>query len=95
MKATRSDEQICWHWKEEWHGRQHYTRFQKLQKKLNKITTKHTQNPTNEERQKLKTLQNLKGKLKNNNIIHVKANKGNGLVLINKNEYINKTLEFI
>ena len=50
---------------------------------------------TKEERQKLKTLQNVKRKLKNNNIIHVKADKGNGLVLINKNEYINKTLEFI
>ena len=44
---------------------------------------------------KLKTIQNVKMKLKNNNIIHVKADKGNGLVLINKNEYINKTLEFI
>ena len=33
----------------------------------------------------------IKEKLKNNNIIHVKADKGNGLVLINKNEYINKT----
>ena len=38
------------------------------------------------------SLQNVKRKLKNNNIIHVKADKGNGLVLINKNEYINKTL---
>ena len=63
--------------------------------KNKQITTKHTQNPTKEERQKLKTLQNVKRKLKNYNIIHVKADKGNGLVLINKNEYINKTLEFI
>ena len=37
---------------------------------------KHTQNPTKEERQKLKTLLNVKRKLKNNNIIHVKADKG-------------------
>ena len=66
-----------------------------IAKNINKITTKHTQNPTKEERQKLKTLQNVKRKLKNNNIIHVKADKGHGLVLINKNEYINKTLEFI
>ena len=43
---------------------------------------KHTQNPTKEECQKLYTLQNVKRKLKNNNIIYVKANKGNGLVLI-------------
>ena len=42
-------------------------------KNINKITTKHTQNPTKEERQKLKTLQNVKRKLKDNNIIHVKA----------------------
>ena len=62
-------------------------------KNINKITTKHTQNPSKEECQKLKTLQNVKRKLKNNNIIHVIAD--NGLVLINKNEYINKTLEFI
>ena len=34
---------------------------------------------------KLKTIQNVKIKLKNNNIIHVKADKGNDLVLINKN----------
>ena len=66
-----------------------------IAKNINKIATKHTQNSTKEERQKLKTLQNVKRKLKNNNIIHVKADKGNGLVLINKNEYINKTLEFI
>ena len=66
-----------------------------MAKHINKITTNHTQNPTKEERQKLKTLQNVKRKLKNNNIIHVKADKVNGLVLINKNEYINKTLEFI
>ena len=59
-------------------------------KNINKITTKHTQNSTKEERQKLKTLQNVKRKFKNNDIIQVKANKGNGLVLINKNEYINK-----
>ena len=60
---------------------------------INKITAKHTQKPTTEEHQKLKTLQNIKRNLKNNNIIHVKADKG--LVLVNKNEYINKTLEFI
>ena len=66
-----------------------------IAKHINKITTKHTQNPTKEERQKLKTLQHVKRKLKNNNIIHVRADKVNGIVLINKNEYINKTLEFI
>ena len=49
-----------------------------IAKNINKITTKRTQNPTKEERQKLKTLQNVKRKLKNNNIIHVKADKGNG-----------------
>ena len=66
-----------------------------MAKHINKITTKHIQKSTKEEHKKLKTLQNIKTKLKNNNIIHVKANKGNGLVLINKNEYIKKTLEFI
>ena len=29
------------------------------------------------------------------NIIHVQADKGNSLILINKKEYINKTLKFI
>ena len=56
------------------------------EKNINKITTKHTQNPTKGERQKLKTLQNVKRKLKNNNTIHVKADKVNALLLINKNE---------
>ena len=35
-----------------------------IAKNIKKITTKHTQNPTKEERQKLKTLQNVKRKLK-------------------------------
>ena len=47
-----------------------------IAKHINKITTKHTQIPTKEEHQKLKPLQNVKRKLKNNNIIHVKADKG-------------------
>jgi hypothetical protein len=38
-----------------------------IAKYINKITTKHTQNPTKEEHQKLKTLQNVKRKLKNKN----------------------------
>ena len=46
-----------------------------IAKNINKITTKHTQNPTKEERQKVKTLQNVKRKLKNNNIIHVKSDR--------------------
>ena len=66
-----------------------------LAKNINKISTKPTQTPTKEEGQKLKTLQNVERKLQNNNNFHVKADKGNVLVLINKNEYINKTLEFI
>ena len=66
-----------------------------MAKHVNKITTKHTQKPTKEELQKLKTLRNINRKFKNSNIIHVKANKGNGLVLINKNEYIKKNLKFI
>ena len=35
-----------------------------IAKHINKIPTKHTQNPTKEEHQKLKTLQNIKRKLK-------------------------------
>ena len=35
-----------------------------IAKNINKITNKHTQNPTKEERQKLKTLQNVKRILK-------------------------------
>ena len=35
-----------------------------IAKNINKITTKHTQNPTKEERQKLKTLENVKRKIK-------------------------------
>ena len=35
-----------------------------ISKNMNKITTKHTQNPTKEEHQKLETLQNVKKKLK-------------------------------
>ena len=35
-----------------------------MAKHTNKITTKHIQNPTKEEHQKLKTLQNVKKKIK-------------------------------
>ena len=35
-----------------------------IAKNINKITTKHTQKPTKEECQKLKTLQNVKRKIK-------------------------------
>ena len=35
-----------------------------IAKTINKITTKHTQNPTKEECQELKTLQNVKKKIK-------------------------------
>ena len=66
-----------------------------IAKHINKITTKNAQNPTTGEHQKHNILQNVKRKLKNNNIIHVKGDKDSGLVLINRNEYINKTLEFI
>ena len=46
-----------------------------MAKHINKITTKHTQNPTKEEHQKLKTTE-YKNKIINSNVIHVKADKG-------------------
>ena len=61
----------------------------KMAKHINKITTNQRRTP------KTKNSSEYKKKIKNNNIIHVEADEGDGLVLINKNEYINKTLEFI
>jgi hypothetical protein len=43
----------------------------------------------------LEDLQKLKRKLKENIILHKKADKGNRMVLIEKQEYINKTNNFI
>lgn len=44
---------------------------------------------------KKKELNNLKRKLHDNNVIHVKADKNDAIVLMNKSEYIDRTLEFI
>ena len=43
----------------------------------------------------MKDLQKLKRKLKENNILHIKADKVNSMVLIEKQEYVNKTNNFI
>ena len=50
---------------------------------------------TTEDKQKLEDLQKLKRKLKENNILHIKADKGNSVVLIEKQEYINRPNNFI
>ena len=62
----------------------HQQNNNKTYSKTNHIRTSKTKNSTE-----------YKKKIKNSNIIHVKVDKVNGLVLINKNEYINKTLKFI
>ena len=64
-------------------------------KAINDITSKKIQKVTTEEKQKLKDLQRLNRKLKENNILHIKADKGNSVVLIEKQEYINKINKFI
>ena len=61
---------------------------------INKITSKNIQKSTKEEQQKSKTIRNIRNKLKNN-ILHIKADKSNTIVLIDKNEYIAKTVTFI
>ena len=59
-----------------------------------KIFKKSLYNSKNE--QKLKaTVTKLKNKIKKNDIIVTKADKGNTMVLLRKDEYIKKTEEFI
>lgn len=54
-------------------------------------TTIDTPNNKNKE---LKTITSLNKKMKQNNIINTKADKGNSIILINKDDYIAKTLKF-
>ena len=63
----------------------------KHQQNNNQTYTKPNQRRT----PKTKNSTECKKKIKKNSIIHLKADNVNGQVLKNKNEYIDKTLEFI
>lgn len=54
-----------------------------------------TRTHNNTQTQNFRALKDLNTKLKNNDVVHTRADKGNSIVLINNKDYINKTLEFI
>lgn len=62
-----------------------------LLEKLQKVK----QQPIKYDRNELITTNNLKKKLKEHNVLILKADKGNTTVLMNKQEYIDKTEQFI
>lgn len=62
-----------------------------LLEKLNKVKN----NPLKVNQYEAKTIKNLKKKLKDNDILTLKADKGNAVVLMYKADYIEKTVDFL
>lgn len=62
-----------------------------LLEKLNKLKNK----PINNNQAEARTVRTLKKKLIYNDILTLKADKGNAVVLMHKAEYIDKTVDFI
>ena len=57
--------------------------------------TDNKQKPRVDEYNNLKTIQNLRSKLRNKNTLQVKANKGNPIALMDKTDYINKIVKYL
>lgn len=60
---------------------------------INKIHEKHTY--SKEDRLEARTLKDIKKKICDNNLTITKADKGNSIVIMTKNDYVSKTLDFI